>query len=389
MVERQESRGGPERVQVSENVLITAETLLSDNQSVRAKELSLAWEKNHHEGNLWAIVTCGDARTSSPVSSDKSITIRSIATAGTKEKRIFASPGVKGTVVMSHIDGDTVRAGLRPTGCGGLGAKEESLNGNGEKGAIEGIGYYIENRIEHPDPVLQAFISAREIRNTTGKPSLAVIQDHRTGRIYPFAAFGEDYQVVAKELDGIELAEYAPQKLYADGLPVLQASIIPSIFQEVLQSSAEQVEDMLRKYPNLREMLKVQNPRVVAISSKLPSMKIRYPETMDFPGLAFKLFLPREKEGPGKIEIPPTAQREIIGQAQYPLEHAAENFGQADKPFSKTNRVFIETSSIDVSKALADELSRKDWMQKWLLLPDHKILVAQNIEGVSNIIEEV
>lgn len=368
-----------------ENIVISPENLFADNQSEKAKKLSLAWEENRRQGNLWGIVTCGDARIMTPCP-ERLISVRSIATAGTKEVKIFSNKGLKIVVVMSHVDGDTIETGKRPKGCGGLGAKEEALNGNHEK-PIAGIQYYIDEKIEHPDPVIQAFISAREIRNTTGKPSLAVIQNHRTGKVYPFAVFFKDYQTVSKNLDGIDLKEYSPAKIYAEGLPILPDEAIPDMFKEFLDANTQQVNEILRKYPNLKDMQKVQNPRLVVISSKLPSIRIRYPETTDVPGLVFKLFLSREKEGPGKISISANALRETIGQAQYPLEHAAHNFGQPDKPFSRTDRVLVETSDINVSRNLAVELAEKPWMKEWLELPDHRLLVAQNIEGISNIIE--
>lgn len=369
-----------------ENIVISPETLLADNQSEKAKKLSLMWEENRRQENLWGIVTCGDARIMTPCP-ERLISVRSIATAGTKETKIFSDKGLKIVVVISHVDGDTIETGKRPKGCGGLGAKEEALNGNHEK-PIEGIQYYIDNNIEHPDPAIQALISAREIRNATGKPSLAVIQNHRTGKVYPFAVFFKDYQTVSKNLDGIDLKEYSPSKIYADGLPILPDEAIPDMFRKFLNANTQQVNEILIKYSNLKDVQKVQNPRLVVISSKLPSIRIRYPETTDIPGLVFKLFLSREKEGPGKIAISANALRETIGQAQYPLEHAVHNFGQPDKPFSKTDRVLIETSDINVSRSVAQKLADNLWMKEWLVLPDHRLLIAQNIEGVSNIIED-
>lgn len=367
-----------------ENIPITPELLLADNRSEKARELSAAWERNHNEGNLWSIATCGDARIITP-RPDNIISVRSIATAGTKDRQIFASEGVKFTVVMSHVDGDTIKKGEKPKGCGGLGAKEEALNGNHEN-RVEGIQYYIEKNIEHPDPVIQALISAREIRNSTGKPSLAVIQNHRTGKIFPFAVFLRGYQTVASELDILNLErEYDPSKIYANEIPTLPADAIPDVFNEFLEANALQIDELLRRYPNLTEMQRVQNPKMVVVSSKLPSVRIRYPETTDFPGRIFKLFLSREKEKTTKrIDITPAAQNEIINQIQYPIGFAVKNSGQPNQPFSKTDRLLIETSDIGVSRNLATELAKTDWMQRWLGLPDHKIMVAQNIEGISN-----
>ncbi|MBI4089468.1 MAG: hypothetical protein HY424_02035 [Candidatus Levybacteria bacterium] len=370
-----------------EDTPITPEFLKADNNSEEAKELSSAWKENHNRGSLWGIVTCGDARIITPCP-DNIISVRSIATAGTKDKEIFGSEHVQFTVVMSHVDGDTIKKGEKPKGCGGLGAKEEALNGNHEN-RVEGIQYYIDKNIEHPDPVIQALITAREIRNSTRKPALAVIQNHRTGKIFPFAVFLHGYQTVASELDILNLEkEYDPSKIYANEIPTLPTDAIPDIFSGFLETNVLQVDELLRKYPNLTEIQRVQNPEMVVVSSKLPSVRVRYPKTTNYPGRIFKLFLSREKEKTTrKIDITPVAQNEIMNQIQYPLGYAVKNYGQPNQPFSRTKRVLIETSDIGVSKKLATELAEKEWMKEWLVLPDHRIIVAQNIEGVSNIID--
>lgn len=373
-----------EGTRLPESIVITPESLSADNGSDRAKALSAKWEENSRKNKLWGIVTCGDARIMTP-RPDKLISVRSIAAAGTVEKRVLGDESVELIIVMSHVDGDTIENGKRPKGCGGLGAKEEALNGNHEK-ATEGIQYYIDNAIEHPDPVIQALISAREIRNATGKPSLAVIQNHRTGKVYPFAALLKGYDIISSDLDLFK--SYSEAEIYANGIPTLNELAIPEVFREFMDASKEYVSAMLRAYPNLKDMQRIQNPRMVVLSSKLPSIRIRYPEIADFPGLVFKLFLSREKERTtGRIDITPEAQKEVMAQAQYPLVQAVRNFGKPDLPFSKTDRVLIETSAISVSKKLAGELAGKPWMKDWLALPDHQILVVQNQEGISNIIE--
>lgn len=379
--------GRPMEGMSPESIIITPELLMADNQSEKARTLSIEWENNSDSKKLWGIVTCGDARIMTPCP-DKIISVRSIATAGTVEKRVLGDESVESIIVMSHVDGDTIENGKRPRGCGGLGAKEEALNGDREE-ATEGIQYYINNAIEHPDPVIQTLISAREIRDVAGKPTLAVIQNHRTGKIYPFAALLERDNIFSRELDWLKLSSgYNEAEIYARGVPILNEAALAQTFREFLDASKEHMSDMLLAYPNLKDMQKVQNPRMVVLSSKLPSIRVRYPKTTDFPGLVFKLFLSREKEKTtGKINITPAAQKEIIAQAQYPLQHAVENFGKPDQPFSKTDRVLIETSDINVSRSLAAELARKPWMKEWLTLPDHRILIIQNIEGISNIIE--
>lgn len=369
----------------SEYVLITPDSLLKDNQSSEANRRSDQWEQNRGNKDIWAIVACGDARNMIP-RPDKTISIRSIATAGLKNYDIFTSEGVKLTIVTSHIDGETILPGKRPTGCGGLAAKESTLNGI-MKNSIQGIQYYINNNISHPDPIVQAFISARGIRDKSGKPSLAVIQDHRTGKVFPFAAFLTDCQLTARELDWMGNESYDELKIYAKGIPELPTARIPDIFTEFLEESQIQAIEMLRKYPLLKEMQKVQNPRMIVISTKLPSLRVRYPQIADTPGIAFKLHMEREKRHETGITITPEMLGDVLNQAEYPIRHSVENFG-TDGPFSRTDRVLIETSDIRESRRLAQSLAEQHHTREWLALKDHKIIVIQNIRGVSNIIEE-
>lgn len=381
-----ESLNPAEKDAMRENLIITPESLYTDNRSEKVIELSAKWEENRDKGKLWAIVACGDARVLMP-KPENIISIRSIATCGKKEKKIFESQGVKFAVVMSHIDGETIVNGKKPSGCGGAAAKEQSMNGHKEK-TIEGIQYYIDNNIEHPDPIIQGAINTETIAKQTGKPTLAVIQDHKTGRLYPFAASFDGYDIVSSNINWINLFKgYNESEIYAQGIPTLPEAVIPDMFKEFLDAGKENMIDMLRNYPSLKEMQKVQNPKAIWISSKITSVRISYPKTGSVPGSIFKLHMPREKTG-GKIEITPTMQKEVINQAQYPIEYATAHFKKPNESFSKTDRLIIETSDINVSKKLATELVKKPWMQEWIALPDHKILIIQNQEGISNIIDE-
>ncbi|MBF8249849.1 MAG: hypothetical protein HW400_450 [Candidatus Levybacteria bacterium] len=368
---------------------ITPEFLKKDNASETARILSAKWEENRDNGNLWVIVACGDARVLIPCP-ENIMSIRSIATGGKKEKKILVSQGVKMVVVMSHIDGKTIIPGKRGRGCGGGAAKEEAINEKEEhKEHVEGIRYYIDNNIDHPDTMIQAYITAYKIAKETKKPTLAVVQDHRTGKIYPFAAFVDGYDIVNSKLDQVGLSkEYNEAEIYADGIPALPETVIPEIFKEFINASKEYMSEMLRTYPNLDEIQETQNPSGVWISSKLPSIRTRYPEATKFPNLFFKLHLPREKDG-SKIEITQAMQKEIINQAQYPIEHSIKHFGKPNESFSRTNRIIIETSDINVSRNLAAELAKKQWMKTWLDLPDldHRIIIIQNKEGISNQID--
>lgn len=376
----------PERIKSLKEIVISpgeGGTLYLDNHSEEANRRSLAWEKNKADGNLWLVVACGDARIMIPMP-ERIESLRSIAIGGERVNEILKNDGIQLSIAISHIDGDTIIPGKMPTGCGGHAEKINSLRERREE-KPKGLHHYVEARV-HPDPTIQAFRTARDIRDKSGKPALAVIQDHRTGEIYPLAAFLADHQVTPRELNEIE-SEYDEARIYEKGIPKLKDTVIPEVFAEFLSASRDQYRKMLNQHPQLKETQRIQNPRMIVVSTKLPSLRIRYPKIADTLGIAFKLHLPRYKEA-GKTLFRPESVEELVNQIQYPIERAIKNCNQPDQPFSQTDRILIETSDINASNFFAARLVREDWMKEWLSLPDHQLIVIQNLRGVSNIIEK-
>lgn len=362
--------------------MITPQDLLRDNQSDEAKRREKSWEENRGNGKLRAIFTCGDARIWTP-SPEKSISVRSIATGGSKKpyEALLNKPSVECIIVLSHHDGDTATPGQRPKGCGGLAAKE---NTNGEN-HTEGIEDFIEHDVKYPDPIIQALISAEDIASETDKPILAASQDHLSGEIFPIAIFekrGNKKTTIIK-FGGITDSLYNPAEFYANGIPSLPDVLITDQFRHFLEESKQEVEKLKIDYPNLREKQKMQNPQMVVLSTDIRSMRVRYPKSSEEPGILFKLNLPRKKVGP-KVDIDPKDLIKSLEQIEYPLAHSVKNYGDSSKSFSLTDRVFIETGDIKLSERLAQELSEKPWMKEWLHLPNHKIIIAQSNAGTSN-----
>lgn len=376
----------PEIVKSSESIEITPKTLLDDNHDKEADVLRKERNDNKTAHKLYSLDACGDSRGLYPLPAKVS-SIRSIASGGSKESRIITNPAVEYAVVSSHFDGEIFEPGKMPTGCGGLGAKNISLK---EKKAtpIKGIYYYIEKNVRHPDPLIQAILTANKTTKETGKPSLAVAQNHRVGKIYPFGVFlpGEAPMCAVNLID--LLSEYNPEEIYAKGIPELERKIIPNIFNEFLEASEIQVKDLLLNYPNLKEMLKVQNPRMIVLSTEIISAKIRYPRIANFPGILFKLHLPRVKDGNGTPSVKPELLKEILNQVDYPFQLAVANCNKANEPFSKTDKVLIETEDIALSRMVASKLTEEESVKEWIALKDHQILVAQTQDGLSQIIEE-
>jgi len=375
---------------------IDPKSLDTDNKSPEARRLSKEWGENRDHEKLRVIITCGDARVLIP-NPERTISMRSINLGGKKERNILESKGVGLIVAMAHYDGETFVNGETPEGCGGAAAKKKSVESNSH-GATEGLQYYIENDIAHPDPIVNAFLTAyklakemRVAKNQKNRiPILVAIQDHRSGKVLPIAVFNDNgVDKLSQDVDWMELAnKFDKAKFYANGIPTLpESEISDERIKDYLDSNREYMAEMLRAYPDLRDIQEIQNPRIIAISSKLPSFRTRYPETAKYPNSVFRLHMPREKDGEKPMPIAPSAKKKIFEQIEYPVSHAIENFGKPGQAFSDTDRIIIETSDINVSKDLAADLVAQPYMKEWLKLDDHKIIVIQNKEGISNVIE--
>lgn len=364
-----------------ESIPLSPDLLRLDNRSSKANDLRKAYETAAANGQLIGVEACGDARTILPMA-ERSVPIRSISTAGPKDYGIFRDPKIGLAVAVTHFNGDTLEVGKMPTGCGGLAGKLSA-----EQLSEEGIGNYIRNNIVHPDPIVQVLVTADRIIRESGKPTLAAVQDHLTTRLYPIAVLTSpiDYKT---PVDLISLiVKYDPSLLYENLIPTLKDGDIPEIFRGFLDAANNQMRKFLMDYSNFKENERVQNPRMVVLSTEPRSMRVRYPFIMERPGIAFKLHVPRKKLESGKIVINPEVLEDIVEQAQYPFEHAVEHFGDPSKDFSKTGVFLVETGDIEVSKQIAERVKQEPWMQKWISQDDHEIWLAQTDEGITTRIE--
>jgi len=376
----------PEIAKSSENIEITRTRLLDDNHSTEADRLRKERNDNKAAHSLYSLDACGDARGLYPLAT-KSSSIRSIASGGSKENKIITDPAVEYAVVASHFDGEIFVPGQMPTGCGGLGALDQALKDK-RPTPIKGIYFYIARKIRHPDPLIQALLTANRTTKETGKPSIAVAQNHRIGKILPIGTFLPE-KAPNCNVNLIDLlSEYDPKEIYAKGIPELEKSKIPDVFKEFLEASETQVKDLLLNYPDLKEMLKVQNPRIIIISTELISARVRYPKIANFPGLIFKIHLPRVKDEDGRPSVKPELLDEICYQMEYPIQHSVDNFENQNEAFSKTDRFLIETEDIALSRHIATKLAEEECLKKWMTLKGHQVLIAQTQEGITQLMEE-
>lgn len=367
------------------DLIITPQSLYEDAHSLETIRGIQQWEEARRNRDITVWMGCSDARLIIPYKN--SISARSIATAGAKEPydKLVESDMVKRVVILAHHDGDTVMPGARPTGCGGLGAKADAEMAKSERR----IARFVGEHVQHPDVIMQAWISGLTIAERTGKPVLAVTQDHLTGIMYPLGAFTNSGQVIRSGVSVRKLLEgqYDPAQIYANGLPVLPENAIPDDVRDILEENRKQVVDVNQEYPNLRHLAKKQRQaRMVVFSTEIRSMRLRFPQTSDIPGTIFKLHIPRQDIG-GATYIPKEVLESSLDQAEYPIHYAVENYGRPQEQFSLTDRFLIETNDIEMSKHLAHQLLQEEWMQDWAALADHRIIVAQTQGGIPNIID--
>lgn len=379
--------------------VITPDLLEDDNNSFEARENRRKWQENKAKGIMHAVIGCSDARNVLTLP-EQSYGLLSIAASGNIEpyQQVLKFEGVRDVVVVSHYDGELVVPEESLEGCGGHGEKVKMIK-NGAPEKAEGVTRFVNERVKHPDPIVSSALRAQEITLRTNKPTAAAVQDHRTGKLDLVAIFWRRNGILLTALnDNLEMQDFNPQnfdpkKLYANGIPGINPDALPDyfhMFREYAYANQEMVTDLRRKYPDISDRLKVQNPHTLAITTLPDPLKNRYPATFDEPGSYFKLAIPRYKDRENNIrEIRPEDLAETLDQTEYPISHAVKNHHDKTKPFSKVGTLFIETSDINLSKKIADAAMERPWMNDWLDFPEHHIIAAEVRGGTATEFLEV
>lgn len=373
----------PERSLIIErdSIEITPDTLLDDNHSQQSLALTKEWREKRDGGDLIIEDPCGDAR---PITARPQDILRlpSIAASGSIEPFYSAYVGSQSKAIIEkpHYSKFLFVPGKIPMGCGGNGAKQTMMRDG--KDSVEGdIGNYVAENIPHADVIINSIFRAQNLAQITDKPILASAQDHITGEVKPLAWFQKtprdtiEYDT-AISLNWLFSDNYDPAKIYENGIPELDRNRLPDVFQQRLNEYDKYIEQLQEEFPDLEDTQRVQNPKTIVLSTNIKPLGIRYPRIFGLPGSAFETRFGRERTE-GEDSLQEDSLREGLNQTHYPILHSVLNHGDDTKDFSKTIRVLIETSDLNLSLNLACELADKPWMQKWMDLPNHKIIVAQ------------
>lgn len=369
-----------------EHRLRNPQDFLDDNDIPEAKENRDIYEEMARQGLLWIVRRCSDARGIIPVA--YCIDVASIATAGPQKpyNEMHQYGGKRGIIVLGHFDGIEAQEGEAPIFCGGHIVKNKQLE-HPEIDTSKGVNRYI-SALKSKDPLIQNYFSAETTASYTKEPVLTAVQDHRRGRIIPVAEFSYGGIVKKTKLPTRYMLEgqYNPKKIYEHGIPSLPSEYIEA-FHDFLKLNKQQVTELRSKYPDLEEMLKVQNPGYVVITTEKMTARGRYPKIFRKPGSYFLVHLPRYIDEYQILNIDQLSIDTVIEQAEYPISESAEHHGSSEKPFSKTHTILIETEDITQSRRIAKSLLEQEWAQNWISLQQHQVLVAESKDGTTTSVD--
>lgn len=352
---------------VIESLQVTPASLLLDNHSTAATHLLSEWNTRRTQGKLVAVRRCSDSRLVIPAEMSVGIPVIAATTTGEEESYtdLYNFRGVNSLVILTHIDGDTVTGDAAPTGCGGLAAKAQNMNG------VQGIERFIGENVDHHDPIVQAWITGLNAAEKTDKPILIATQDHTRGVTYPLAGIFDGGRTIISELSVKDiLFNYNPERIYQNGIPTLDPSILPDTLQEFLAENNQLAQELRDTYRDFRTWQKTQNPRSLVISTDIRPPQMRYPRLFSLPGTIFEVRVPRSKIDGSKV-VNKADFDEALDQAQYPIAH-----------FNKLRTVIIKTASIEQSAHLAEQAMQRGYVLEWYQKShDHQIIIAGTTAG--------
>jgi hypothetical protein len=144
-----------------------------------------------------------------------------------------------------------------------------------------------------------------------------------------------------------------------------------------------QAAALRNRFSDLTEIQAKNRPLVTAVSTEVRPSSIRYPKTIGLPGVTFMIKLPQYLEyGVPRIHI--NDVRNVAAQLQFPMDNANKNHGKPEESFGTMHRFLIETDSIEVSEALAEEfLISSPFVQEWARQEENRIILAEVQHGIT------
>lgn len=381
---------GPE-ARSREAVIITPDSIDQDNKSEPANNRRGIWRQargsDTTSGRLMLIKRCADARLITPVP-ERAMEIDSIATAGSLDhySALMQHPAFTNGafIALGHYNGLSSSIDRMPEGCGGLGAKKSQQKLMEHEVKTEGIEGFIRRNIDHPDVVIATSITALKMATMTDRPTIAAVQDHRTGDINVLGVFSRDKSEYVTAVDPLLLfqGKYRPDEIYKDGMPSLDFSSLPPSVQEMMIDYDVQQKALraIMPFPFLETYQEGQFPSMIAIETEVKPLEVRQPGLTELPNRVFRLNIPRQKLGNG-IHVPQNALDMVLEQAEYPFRQAVKNAGNPNGDFYQTHTLFINTGSMDQSQEVARQILEQPYSFPWIQREGNQVIIAESVAG--------
>lgn len=356
-----------------DRLLITPQslsTLRADSETEAVSVFRSRFDQAKVNGNVPLVKRCPDSRLIDP---ELTAVIAAIAAGAPNSPYTGAlrSPDFRVAVVENHFDGETIRSGGIPTGCGGRDGKR---NGNGNGNGDKGISRYLDRHVQDDDLINQTLIAMSHVSlRADGKPTLGVAVNHRNLVRYPvgFVSGGRVELPLPVHLHNLMAPEYFPidqVELYRNGIPTIDPVLIHPKLREFLATCRQTQSHYAQKY-DLHRIQESQNPDMVILTSELRSPRYRFPSYFDAPGSYFQISLAIT---PQRLIDQAYLQEAVLDQINYPFSH-----------FSARNLI-IETRSIHTSASVARRIADLDFMEQWMKREDTGIALLETVHGITS-----
>jgi len=363
----------PEVKNNNETRTITPYDLMNSNQSNETAIYRERFEENRKAGKLTLDWECSDAR-NWRLTFEDTFYYHTIANG--------QDPGKLQQAANSDVTDLVIVTAHDP--CGGRTAKNTQLVDGVHIQDTSKIEGYISCEVDHPS-VKQAGVQAKKLSQMTEKRVAAMVRNHETGELQVLAEFNRNDSGIISRLPEDTFDKPAPKSAIEDDrIDYLDFNEVSDVVWEYHKRYEDRRLNLLAENPKLPQQLKVQNPRMIKLSTDLRAAEIWIPHFAG-PGNIFRLTTPRDRiqlvNGEKTTILSPFEINLAWAQAQYVIGHTVKNRGLQNEPFSDTDTFLIATPEYTMSQSLALNLAQKPFMHDWIKDERNKILVAQNNAG--------
>lgn len=352
---------------MSERLIIKHHELRADSETDLVRIYRGEFDMAKKEGKIVVVKRCPDSRLVDP---KLAAVIGSIAGGGPNSPFTGAlkSPYFEVAAAINHYDGETIRNGGVPAGCGGRDGKRNG-NCSGEKG----IGRFLDKHVQDDDLINQTLTAMSHISfRAGGKSTVGAVVNQRNLVMYPVGCVGGGHVELPAPigLHNLMKPEYFPidrVELYKNGIPTIDPALIHPRLREFLADYRRTQARFAQKY-DLHNMQASQDPDVIFLTSELRSPRERFPNYLEAPGTYFHVTLAiTEKKQIDEMYL----QEAVLDQLDYPFGH-----------FTSSNLI-IETRSIHTSAAIAKRIEGSEYAESWMKRKDTAITLLETAQGIT------